>query len=229
MIGSIFAKLFEKFPEIPIKNDIRYFLAFNRLIPKSISDLSPVKGYDLHYNLKKGDVVLDAGAFTGDYTIFAAKKVGNSGKVIALEPDAKNRKILIKNIKHEKLSNVIILPVGLWGSNQFIDANFNGLHSSIQNQGKNNIEVVKLDDLIKRLKIQKLDFIKMDIEGAEIEAIKGSVNTLKKLHPELAIASYHLVNGKPTSIFLEKFLSDLSYSVHSGFPKHQTTYAKFNH
>ena len=44
-----------------LPDDIRYFLAFNRLIPKFISDLSPIKGYELYYNLKKGDVVVDAG------------------------------------------------------------------------------------------------------------------------------------------------------------------------
>ena len=163
-LSKILTKLFEKFPEIPIKNKIRYFLAFNKLVPESISDLSPVKGYDLHYKLKKGDVVLDVGAFTGDYTVFAAKRVGKSGKVIALEPDVKNRKILIRNLKHEKLFNVVVLPLGLWSTSRFMEANSDGLHSSIQNKGQNKIKVISMDDLIKRLKLQKLDFVKMDIE-----------------------------------------------------------------
>ena len=75
-ISKILTLLFEKFPELPIKNDIRYFLAFNRYMPHFISDMSPLKGYFANYTIKKGDVIVDAGAFTGDYTILAAKKVG---------------------------------------------------------------------------------------------------------------------------------------------------------
>jgi len=225
-ISSLLARLFEKIPELSFKNDLRYFLAFNRFIPGFISDLSPIKGYELNYKLKKNDVVIDAGAFTGDYTVFAAKKVGERGKVIAFEPDLKNRKILKRNLHHENLKNVIIIPKGLWNKNTSLTLDKSGLHSSLssKNQGEK-IEVVKLDDELKKLGIEKINFIKMDIEGAEIKAIEGCKGILKNSHPHLAIASYHIINGKTTSIFLEKYLSKLGYNVKSDFPKHLTTYA----
>lgn len=226
-LAHILTKSFEKFPEIPIKNDIRYFLAFSPLIPKSIQDLSPVKGYELYGKLKPGDVVVDAGAFTGDYTIFAARKVGKNGKVIAFEPDSKNRGILKKNLKHERLNNVIIVPKGLWNKNTVLKfRNLDGLHSNLASiDGNISINVVKLDDELKKLGIKKINVLKMDIEGAEIEAIKGSIKTLKKSNPFVKIASYHIVNGKETRIFLEIFLKKLGYQVKSDFPKHLTTYA----
>ncbi len=228
-LGHVLTKIFERFPETNIKNKIRYFLAFNKYVPKSISDLSPIKGYELYYNLKRGDFVVDAGAYTGDYTIFAAKKVGKKGKIIAFEPDEKNRKVLKRNLKKENIKNVIIIPFGLWGENTYYNlSGFNGLHSSIsENKKGKQIKVVKLDYIIRRLNLKKLDFIKMDIEGAEIEAIKGSIKTLKKFRPNLAIASYHIINGKPTSIFLETFFSKIGYKVKSDFQKHLTTYASF--
>jgi len=226
-LSSLLAKLFEIIPENSYKNSLRYFLAFNPLVPKFIQDISPIKGYELYRQLKKGDVVVDAGAFTGDYTVFAAKKVGPKGKVIAFEPDSKNREILRKNLEVEKIKNVIIIPRGLWNKESFLKFNSsNGLHSNIQGlTGNISIPVSKLDNEIKKLKIKRLDFIKMDIEGAEIEALMGSLKTLKEFHPSLAIASYHVVNGNETSIFLEGFLKKIGYNVKSDFPNHKTTYA----
>ena len=225
-IGHLLARFFEIFPEISLKNNIRYFLAFNRYVPRFISDTIPIKGYELNYKLKPGDVVVDAGAFTGDYTIFAAKKVGKLGRIIAFEPDKNNLKILAKNIKHEKLNNVVIIPKALWSENTNLKLEkLNGLHSSISQIGSLNINVARLDDELKKMNIKKVDFIKMDIEGAEIEAIKGAIHTLKRLKPQLAIASYHLVKGKPTAVFLESFFKQIGYNVKSDFPKHLTTYA----
>ena len=59
--------------------------------------------------------------------------------------------------------------------------------------------------------INKLDFVKMDIEGAEIEALEGCIVTIKSLSPNFAIASYHIVNGEPTYIKLEKFFEKIKY------------------
>ena len=226
-IGSLLAKLFEKFPEWAIKNDIRYFLAFNRFIPSFISNLSPVKGYELYYQLKEGDIVVDAGAYPGDYAVFASRKVGKAGKVICFEPDSKNREILRKNLAYEKLNNVIIIPKGLWNKNTTLRfKGTDGLHSSLlSNEGEGEIEVVRLDDELKKLGVKKIDVLKMDIEGAEIQAIEGCKETLMKNNVNVAIASYHIVDGKRTSYFLEDFLSKLNYNVKSDFSKHLTTYA----
>lgn len=226
-LGYLLAGLFEKLPEWPIKNKIRCFAAFNKHIPKFISDVVPLKGYELHYHLKPGDIVVDAGAFTGDYTIFAAKKVGANGKIIAFEPDKKNRERLLSNIKYEKLNNVIVIPKGLWSEDTFLSIEKSrGLHTAMSKEKTGDkIEVARLDNELKKLKIKKVDFIKMDIEGAEKEAMKGCVKTLKENKLNLAIASYHIVDGEPTSIFLEKFLKKAGYKTKSNFQKHLTTYA----
>ena len=223
---SLLANIFIKLPEWPIKNDIRYFLAFNKLIPNFISNLSPIKGYTLCYNLKPGDVVVDVGAFTGDYTIFAARKVGQTGKVIAFEPDKKSREILARNISHEKLDNVIISPKGLWHENTRLRFESNqGVKSTVfSDNAESYIDVASLDDELKKLGIKKIDVIKMDIEGSEIKAIEGAQQTLKQ-KPVLIIASYHIVDGKKTADYFEKYLPKLGYEVKSVFPTHLTTFA----
>ncbi len=224
--GQLLSRAFEKIPEWSIKNDIRYFLAFNKLVPKFIQDISPVKGYELHYNLKPGDIVVDAGAYPGDYAVFASRKVGKNGKIICFEPDENNRKILRKNLEHERNNNFIIISKGLWDKNTKLTfKSLDGLHSTLfSNNGKSEIEVVRLDDELKGLGINKVDVIKMDIEGAEIEAIQGAVRTLKNNDTKVMIASYHIVNGKKTAHFLENFLSSLGYKTLSDFPKHLTTF-----
>lgn len=225
-LGGLFAKIFEKIPEWRIKNNLRYFLAFSPLIPSFIKDISPVRGYWLCYKLKQGDIVVDAGAYPGDYAVFAAKKVGESGRVIAFEPDVKNRKILTRNIKREGLKNVIVVPRGLWNKNTTLNfKSSDGLHSTLYSENvTESIEVVKLDDILKKLKIKKINVLKMDIEGAEIEAIKGAVSTLKKNKVQVMIASYHIVKGKRTSYFIENFLRKIGYKAESIFQKHLTTH-----
>jgi len=224
-IGQFLSKIFERIPEKHWKNDIRYFLAFNPMIPKFIQDISPIKGYELYYKIKPGDVVVDAGAFTGDYTIFAAKKVGEQGKVVAFEPDKNNRIILRRNLKKKNLSNVIIVPKGLWDEETSLSIEqSDGLHTTISSKGDVHIQVTRLDTELKKLKINHIDVLKMDIEGAEVEAIEGCKKTLLRDKPYVAIASYHIRNKKPTSIFIENFLKKLGYITKSDFFKHRTTY-----
>src|SRR3989338_8197106 len=77
---------------------------------------------------------------------------------------------------------------------------------------------------IRNFGIKKVDVLKMDIEGAEIEALEGCVDTLRKNKVNVIIASYHIVKGKRTSYYVEDFLKKLGYSAMSAFPKHLTTY-----
>lgn len=224
--GYLLSKAFEKIPERPIKNDLRYFLAFNKLVPNFVQDISPIKGYELHYHLKLRDIVVDAGAYPGDYAVFASRKIGKTGKIICFEPDEINRSILKKNLEHEGKNNFIIIPKGLWNKNTRLTfKSSDGLHSTLfSKNGESKIEVVKLDDELKKLGINKIDVLKMDIEGAEIEAIQGAIKTLRSNNVKVMIASYHMVEGKRTSYFIEDFLSSLGYNSLSDFPKHLTTF-----
>ena len=67
--------------------------------------------------------------------------------------------------------------------------------------------------------------MKIDIEGAEIEAVEGARQVIEELKPRFAIASYHVRDGKPTSEILPELFAAVGYHVETGFEQHRTTYA----
>lgn len=193
-----------------------------------------IKGYLAEYKLKKGDILIDGGAFDGFFTFYASKIVGNEGKVIAFEPDKTNFRLLVQEKIKSKYNNIILINKGLWsktGTVKFKTTNSGDyMEASLyfeDNERSNivNVPVTSLDLELKERGYEKVDFIKMDIEGAEIEAIKGAKNLLKKNNVHLAIASYHIVNGEKTCTKLEEILRSYGYKTYTSFPEHLTTYA----
>ncbi|WP_243400310.1 FkbM family methyltransferase [Flavobacterium alvei] len=174
--------------------------------------------YQHFYKVKTNDVVLDAGANCGHLSIFFSKLVGKNGKVYAFEPDGINIERINKNIKlNQDLSdNITIEELLLWNENKLVDFNEAGTVGSsavwIPDTDKCvQKEAIRIDDWVLKNNIQKLNFIKMDIEGAEIEALEGCVQTIENLKPNFAIASYHIVNGEATYIKVEEFFKKRNY------------------
>lgn len=174
--------------------------------------------YQHFHKVKTNDVVLDAGANCGHLSIFFSKLVGKKGVVYAFEPDKFNITRIEKNIKlNQDLSdNIKIEELLLWNENKLVDFYEAGTVGSsavwIPDADKCvQKEAVRIDDWVLNNNIQKLDFIKMDIEGAEIEALDGCVQTIENLRPNFAIASYHIVNGEATYIKVEEFFKRINY------------------
>lgn len=172
---------------------------YSRLSDQFIEDI-----YEMKF-LKKGNVVIDAGAGYGVQTIVASKKVRNNGRVIAIEPSEDNLLCLNKNIELNKLKNVTVIQKGLWSKKDKLKFYLKPSPESHSLVTRKNdviktieIEVDTLDNILKDLKIDKVDFIKMDIEGAEIKALKGMKETLRSNNIKMSIASYHIVDGQPT-------------------------------
>ena len=141
-----------------------------------------------------------------------------AGKVFAFEPDKFNIERIQKNkaLNEGLTDNIIIEDLLLWDKNELIDFYEAGTVGSSAVWMPDTEHCVKkqavtIDDWVKNNGIQKLDFIKMDIEGAEIEALDGCVETIKTLKPNFAIASYHIVNGEKTHIKLEQFFTSINY------------------
>ena len=76
---------------------------------------------------------------------------------------------------------------------------------------KKRIKVTSIDEFVKLENLRKLDFIKMDIEGAEIEALTGAVETIKFHKPNFAIASYHKIQGEYTYLCIEEIFKGIGY------------------
>lgn len=172
--------------------------------------------YQHFYKVKNNDIVLDAGGNVGHLSILFSKKVGANGQVHSFEPDKYNIEAFQKNIELNKEleNNISIHDLLLWNENKLVDFEEAGNEgsSAVWFSGKNDVvkkEAVTIDSWISKNNIEQLDFIKMDIEGAEIEALEGCVETIKKLKPNFAIASYHIVNDEPTYIKVESFFKKL--------------------
>lgn len=186
-------------------------------------------GYLKHYKLRRGDVIIDAGAYWGDTTLPFAKMVGRNGKVVALEPIPQICNLLEKNISINGLDNVTILEEALFdtiGLQKFLLTDrWYIVDDHEQSERVYPLKTTTIDNLVKRLKLNKLDFIKMDIEGSEIEAIKGAKETINRFHPSFAVASYHVRDGKQTWEVIEPMLKEYGYEVFTEYPSSLTTYA----
>lgn len=196
-----------------------------------------LRSYISYFKISKGDYVLEAGAYTGLFTIYASKKVGGTGKVISFEPDPYNHIMLKRNLSLNKVKNVILVKKGLYSKEdllpfdiQSIGSNIVSLDTPFHNRKTiNKISVTTADIELKRLKIDKIDFVTMDIEGAEIEAMEGFKETIKKnKNITFAIASYHIINGRKTKFFLEKFFKSQEFNVKTENNGQLTTYASRN-
>lgn len=145
---------------------------------------------------EEGDIIISAGALFGETSIWFADKIGKNGKVFAFEPSKINIGKLNQNIKVNGLQNIIqVIKYGLWSDNTnlyFTQAG--GASFCDRKWGKNKISAITIDYFIENQKINKVDYLKMDIEGAELDAIKGACKTITKYKPKLAICVYHLFN-----------------------------------
>lgn len=223
--------VFDKIPENRAKNSFRFWVAQSPLAPHFLRQTCPLVGYEYLREIQSGDTIVDAGAFTGDYTVYASRKVGPTGRVLAFEPDPTNLKKLRANLRGE-LNNVTIIEKGLWSSEEELTfrAGTEGFTSgaaciSTLTTGRDlTVNVTRLDTELKRLGISEISVLKMDIEGAELEALKGCQTTLTKSHASICIASYHILNGETTSRRVEQQLREWNYYAVTAFPHHLTTF-----
>jgi FkbM family methyltransferase len=148
---------------------------------------------------EKGDVVIDCGACWGDTALYFANEVGPNGKVYSFEFIPDNIDVFNLNIsQNPSLVNRIHLikhPVWNVSDVDLIYADHGpGSSVSLDGQGMVNpahCKTLSIDDLVEQSKLEKVNFIKMDIEGAELNALRGAEKTIKRFKPKLAISAYH--------------------------------------
>jgi FkbM family methyltransferase len=157
--------------------------------------------------IEEGDVVIDAGAWIGDFSAYCAKK---KAFVYAFEPTSSTIKYLRKTIELNKAEDYInIVPMGLSDKTEI--KRFNdfdtGSANSVDDNGNIEIQTTTLDDWAKEVSIPKIDFIKADIEGFERKLINGARWILKTHEPILSICTYHLSDDP---FVLEKLIKKIN-------------------
>ena len=143
---------------------------------------------------KQGDIVVDIGANIGRYTIIASKRVGTNGKVIAIEAHPGNFERLNRNIKLNQLTNVIPLNYAAYSKETKIklylpeeESGYTIYNTIMSNRAGTEDKFVEvnantLDYLLQlnQIREEQVNWIKIDVEGAEFEVLKGATNVLSK-------------------------------------------------
>ena len=149
----------------------------------------------LHRFLMPGMVFIDVGANDGYYTLFAAKRVGSSGRVVAVEPSSRERVNLQRNLDRNGFSNVWVVPAALGAAAGAADLRLaQGVHSGHNTLGKfahddvvaesvERVKVETLDAVVAELGLTRLDFVKIDVEGAEASVLAGAREVLTSMRP----------------------------------------------
>lgn len=221
--------LYRRIPNNLWKHRLIHFISFSRLIPARLRNTSPILGYVRHYMPGPGHVIVDAGAFTGEYAIYAARLVGPTGHVFAYEPDPANCAQFRRNVRRAKVNNITIIERGLWNEETTLYFETDGDLTRVS-PAPTTIQaaVTSLDSDLLARNLPRLDFVKMDIEGAEIQAIEGAKEVITRFSPAFAIASYHIVDGRQTCTRVETQLRNIGYETVTEYPNHLTTYARRN-
>jgi len=155
---------------------------------------------------KSGDVVLDIGAYKGETSLWFADRIGPEGLVLALEPSLQTGAVLRRNIERNLVATMApirVLPYAASdheGSARFIATADSA--SVLGVEGETTVTTTTVDAVVSEQHLERVDFIKMDIEGGEVDALKGAEKTLKAFTPKLAISVYHRPHDLPDIVAL---------------------------
>jgi len=196
-------------------------------------EIEATEGYVRQYKPKAGDVVYDLGAHCGLSAFHFSKMVGSTGRVVCFEPDPANLELLKRNVARHHLENVTIVPSAVGGSEgtAWFSAEgtiSSGIASYINRAPAGKlieVPMTKLGTAFHRYGVP--NFCKMDIEGAEIDVLKGACAELSDKNINFAIDTAHVVEGNNTASRLEEIFRSIGYEAETeGGKFFITTYAR---
>jgi FkbM family methyltransferase len=163
----------------------------------------------LEQTVPVGGIVFDLGAHVGFHTLLAAELVGAAGQVFAFEPMPQNLSYLNQHLQLNQIHNVTVINAAV--SDQegiaYFDLAASSFHGHLAKQGNLQVRTVSLDDLIAKGEIPVPDYIKMDVEGAEVTALAGMKTMLETAHPTLVLATH----GDEIQKQCRAYLTELGY------------------
>lgn len=183
---------------LPIKSKRPYYIEIRDIGDFAVFREVCIDDSYNHSRLVSGMQCVDVGAHVGSFTLLASLMVGKEGKVIAIEPETKNFNQLIKNLKLNKIENVITKNIALSdinGKEDFFIDKGSCCHSFFRQDSsidKIQVESKTLDTLLAELNINKINILKIDTEGSELKVLKGARETLlKNSKMKIIIAAEH--------------------------------------
>jgi FkbM family methyltransferase len=195
----------------------RYFCRIEK------GDFTP--GHEDHilsrFTPKEGDTVIDIGAHIGRYTIVSSKLVGKTGKVVAIEADLDTFQLLKRNVALNNLTNILPLNIAVFSTKtriklfeQSASAKYNSLILSRAKQTEKYTEINAdtLDSILELNGIGQVDWIKIDVEGAEFEVLKGATKILSSGNIDLLIEIHNVGDSSHYDNIVD-FLKQYNYEI----------------
>jgi FkbM family methyltransferase len=173
------------------------------VLPSLFGDYSMINEGAYEYDevmIGKDDIVFDCGANIGSFSALALSK---GSEVHAFEPIPETFSLLNYHLRHYPNSKLYLNNVGLSNQKGMVDFYIrenSGGNSYINFKNKGHLKkttkcmITTLDDYVYEKNLLKVDFIKVDIEGAERDMLMGAIETIKKYKPKISICTYHLKN-----------------------------------
>lgn len=178
--------------------------------------------------LRPGMVFLDGGANDGLYSIYAARRLEPGGKVISVEPSSREFERLRANLELNKLANVETLKVALGGEAgeatlAIAEAGHEGQNTigrrvsnpKVETTGHEAVPLETIDRLVERHALERLDFVKLDVEGSEVDALEGAQSAIARFRPLMLLEAEdeRLASQHRTKRELVDLVSALGYAL----------------
>ena len=186
-VASLYNKVSGNINELKFSESQQYFLA--------------------GYLPKQGDIVIDGGSYDGSN----ARDFSQLGcKVYSFELDKNNYEKVLKSANQY---HFIPENKGLGAVKDDLHYSVGGVGSRVAEAGENIAEIIDIDTYVLEKEISKIDFIKMDIEGSELDALKGARNSICKWKPKMAICMYHKIDDMwKIPQYIKSLRSDYEFS-----------------
>ncbi len=187
-----------------------------------VGDLDPKVTWIVRRLVKPGDVALDIGANVGLVTLMLARQVGQAGRVHAFEPNPTAASFLRQSLLKNDLRQVTLHECGLGSEARTmtlsVPASNAGAASFVRMHGGGgyvNVAVHTLDSIVARERIERIDFIKMDVEGFETDVMLGARNVLRELRPGAILFELNEPGVDPHGAAIVDLLRQMDYGLFS--------------
>lgn len=190
------------------EHDYKYYCRFEDFNPAREEDIVEL------FRPKKGDIVVDVGAHIGKYSLIASKMVGPQGKVLAIEAHPDNYDILKKNIALNNLTNVVALNFAVHSKEAMVKLYEPGqeegftIYNTIMtgrkmsnNQNYVEVQAKTLDSILLENAIKEANWIKIDVEGAELEVLRGAPSILSNSRSSSLLIEIHNLGANHSNLY----------------------------
>ena len=168
------------------------------------------------YQPKEGDIASEMGAYRGYFILRLSEWVGKSGKIVAIEPIPDNIRLLKKNLKANSIENCVIVEKGVWHerdkmvlSRKEMENQSGSLMLADHGNDQHSVPVDSLDNILKEAGVERCDFMVIQLNGVEIDALNG----MTKVRPRhMAIAARYDRPGENAVETIENWMKDNGYS-----------------